>query len=563
MKTLLKNGTVVNVFTGELEKANVLMENEKIIGVGDYTDAEADVIEDISGKYVCPGFIDGHIHIESTMLTPTELAKLCLVRGTTSIVTDPHEMANVCGVAGISYMLEASRGLPLHVYVNLPSCVPATPFDESGANLYANDLKPLYDDPQVIGLAEMMNYPGVIAKDPAVMEKINHALADGRIVDGHAPFLSGKSLDAYIAAGIQSDHECADIEEAKEKLRKGQWIMIRQGTAARNLPDLLPLFDRPFSHRCVLVTDDRHPADLANEGHIDNIIRLAGKLGKSVITAIQMATVQAAQCFGLRYVGAIAPGYRADVVVLDDLNEVTVRDVYSKGQKIVCDGVLAPFDTPAVSSELDTLVRHSFHTEPLSAKDFYIEEKSSVCRVIKVIPGQLLTDEEHVEINWNAGNGVDTDRDIVKLAVIERHKNTGHKGVGFISGIGLKKGAIASSVSHDSHNLIVIGTNDEDMAIAANHICSSGGNVVVVDGKVIADMPLPVAGLMTDRSGAEIAEANEAVRAAVHTLGVNEGIEPFMNMAFVSLPVIPSLKMSTQGLVDVPNWTRVSLYVTE
>lgn len=563
MKTLLKNGTVVNVFTGELEKANVLMENEKIIGVGDYIDAEADVIEDISGKYVCPGFIDGHIHIESTMLTPTELAKLCLVRGTTSIVTDPHEMANVCGVAGISYMLEASRGLPLHVYVNLPSCVPATPFDESGANLYAKDLEPLYDDPQVIGLAEMMNYPGVIAKDPAVMEKINHALADGRIVDGHAPFLSGKSLDAYIAAGIQSDHECADIEEAKEKLRKGQWIMIRQGTAARNLPDLLPLFDRPFSHRCVLVTDDRHPADLANEGHIDNIIRLAGKMGKSVITAIQMATVQAAQCFGLRYVGAIAPGYRADVVVLDDLNEVTVRDVYSKGQKIVCDGVLAPFDTPAVSPELDTLVRHSFHTEPLSAKDFYIEETSSVCRVIKVIPGQLLTDEEHVEINWSAGNGVDTDRDIVKLAVIERHKNTGHKGVGFISGIGLKKGAIASSVSHDSHNLIVIGTNDEDMAIAANHICSSGGNVVVVDGKVIADMPLPVAGLMTDRSGAEIAEANEAVRAAVHTLGVNQGIEPFMNMAFVSLPVIPSLKMSTQGLVDVPNWTRVSLYVTE
>ena len=563
MKTLLKNGTVVNVFTGELEKANVLMENEKIIGVGDYTDAEADVIEDISGKYVCPGFIDGHIHIESTLLTPAELAKLCLVRGTTAILADPHEIANVCGLAGISYMLEASRGLPLHVYVNLPSCVPATPFDESGANLYAKDLEPLYDDPQVIGLAEMMNYPGVIAKDPAVMEKINHALADGRIVDGHAPFLSGKSLDAYIAAGIQSDHECADIEEAKEKLRKGQWIMIRQGTAARNLPDLLPLFDRPFSHRCVLVTDDRHPADLANEGHIDNIIRLAGKMGKSVITAIQMATVQAAQCFGLRYVGAIAPGYRADVVVLDDLNEVTVRDVYSKGQKIVCDGVLAPFDTPAVSPELDTLVRHSFHTEPLSAKDFHIEEKSSVCRVIKVIPGQLLTDEEHAEINWSAGNGVNTDRDIVKLAVIERHKNTGHKGVGFISGIGLKKGAIASSVSHDSHNLIVIGTNDEDMAIAANHICSSGGNVVVVDGKVIADMPLPVAGLMTDRSGAEIAEANEAVRAAVHTLGVNEGIEPFMNMAFVSLPVIPSLKMSTQGLVDVPNWTRVSLYVTE
>ena len=563
MKTLLKNGTVVNVFTGELERADILLENNKIIGVGDYGDADADVVEDIGGKYVCPGFIDGHIHIESTMLTPAELAKLCLVRGTTAIVTDPHEIANVCGVAGISYMLEASRGLPMHVYVNLPSCVPATPFDESGAQLYADDLKPLYADPRVIGLAEMMNYPGVIAKDPAVMAKIQDALADGRVVDGHAPFLSGKALDAYVSAGIQSDHECADIEEAKEKLRKGQWIMIRQGTAARNLPDLLPLFDPPYCHRCVLVTDDRHPADLAGEGHIDNAIRLAGQLGKSVITAIQMATIQAAQCFGLHYVGAVAPGYRADIVVLDDLNNVTVRDVYANGNKVVSQGVLMPFDTPAVSAELDALVRHSFHTEPLSTDHFHIEEKGSVCRVIQVIPSQLLTDEVHLEINWQENNGVDTIRDIIKLAVIERHKNTGHMGLGFISGLGLKKGAIASSVSHDSHNLIVIGTNNEDMALAANHICKVGGLVVVADGHIVADMPLPIAGLMADRSGTEIAKANEVVREAVHTLGVNEGIEPFMNMAFVSLPVIPSLKMSTQGLVDVNKWQRVSLYVTE
>ena len=339
--------------------------------------------------------------------------------------------------------------------------------------------------------------------------------------------------------------------------------MIRQGTAARNLPDLLPLFDPPYCHRCVLVTDDRHPADLAGEGHIDNAIRLAGQLGKSVITAIQMATIQAAQCFGLHYVGAVAPGYRADIVVLDDLNNVTVRDVYANGNKVVSQGVLMPFDTPAVSAELDALVRHSFHTEPLSTDHFHIEEKGSVCRVIQVIPSQLLTDEVHLEINWQENNGVDTIRDIIKLAVIERHKNTGHMGLGFISGLGLKKGAIASSVSHDSHNLIVIGTNNEDMALAANHICKVGGLVVVADGHIVADMPLPIAGLMADRSGTEIAKANEVVREAVHTLGVNEGIEPFMNMAFVSLPVIPSLKMSTQGLVDVNKWQRVSLYVTE
>ena len=561
MKTLLQNGTVVNVFTGELEQVNVLMENDKIIGVGDYNDTDADIVEDIRGKYVCPGFIDGHIHIESTMLTPAELAKICLPHGTTSIVTDPHEIANVCGVDGIAYMLEASKGLPLHVYFNLPSCVPATAFDESGAELYAEDLKPLYEDPRVLGLAEMMNYPGVLAKDPSVLKKINDALERGRIVDGHAPFLSGKDLDCYVAVGIQSDHECSDINEAKEKLRKGQWIMIRQGTAARNLEALLPLFDEPYCRRCILATDDRHPADLVKDGDIDNIIRLAGRFGKSVVTAIQMATIQAAQCFGLRYVGAVAPGYRADVLVLNDLESVDVCDVYASGKKVVSGGVMTHVEPPHVSENLEYVVRHSFHVEPLSESDFHIEAKSDRCRVINVQAGQLLTDEVVLPINWEVQNGVDIDKDIVKLAVIERHHNTGHKGVGFITGLGLKRGAIASSVSHDSHNLIVIGTNEADMALAANHICEKGGNVVVCDGKVLSSMPLPIAGLMTDRSVLEIAKENEDVRQAVHCLGVNEGIEPFMNMAFVSLVVIPSLKMTTQGLVDVDRQERVSLYV--
>lgn len=561
MKTLLKNGTVINVFTSELIKENVLIENDKIIGVGQYNDSDADKIEDVSGKYICPGFIDGHIHIESTMLTPVELAKLCVPHGTTAIIADPHEIANVCGIEGISYMLEASGEIPLNVYFMLPSCVPATPFDESGAVLNSNDLKPLYTSPRILGLGEMMNYPGVIAGNEDVMRKISDANEFGKSIDGHAPFLTGKALDKYISAGIGSDHECAEIEEAKEKIRKGQFVMIRQGTAARNLDDLISLFDAPYNHRCILVTDDRHPADIMKEGHIDNIIRLAVKKGKSPVTAIQMATIQAAQYFGLRYVGAVAPGYRADILVLDDLEAVAVKDVYSRGVKVVSDKKIVDIKTPHISENLRRTVLNSFHTENLTEKDFHIEEKSSKCRVIKLIPGQLVTKELISDINWDKNNGVDLERDILKLAVIERHKNTGHKGIGFINGIGLKKGAIASSVSHDSHNLIVIGTNEEDMAIAANHICSVGGNVVVADGEIIAQMSLPVAGLMSEVSGEEIAMANETVRKSVYGLGVPENVEPFMNMAFVSLSVIPSLKMTTLGLVDVDKQELLSLYV--
>ena len=560
MKTLLYGGTVVNVFTGELEKANVIIENEKIIGVGAYEKDEADVIEDVSEKYICPGFIDGHIHIESTMLTPAELARLCMPHGTTAIIADPHEIANVCGVDGIKYMIEASKNIPLHVYFNIPSCVPATPFDETGAILEADDIKELYEYPEVVGLAEMMNYPGVIFGDPSVHAKINDAKARNKALDGHAPFLTGKDLDKYISAGIGSDHECSNADEAIEKIRKGQRIMIRQGTAARNLVSLLPLFDDKYKHRCLLVTDDRHPADIMSEGHIDNIIRLAVENGKSAITAIQMATIQAAEYFGIKYIGAVAPGYRADILVLDDLDKVDVKDVYSSGNKVVSNKEIKPFAKPVINEKLCDIVLNSFHVGELSSSDFHIEEKSDICRAIEIIPGELITKEKKCRMNWNKNNGIDTDRDILKLAVVERHKNTGHIGLGYICGIGMKTGAIASSVSHDSHNIIVVGTNDDDMAIAANHIRRFGGNVVVDNGKIIAEMSLPVAGLMADCPGEEVARANEIVRSAVYGMGVPENIEPFMNMAFVSLPVIPSFKMTTQGLVDVDKWERVSIY---
>lgn len=559
MKRLLYGGTVINVFTGETEKANVLIENETIIGVGDYTPEDADVTEDVSGKFICPGFIDGHIHIESTMLTPAELARVCVPHGTTGIVADPHEMANVCGVKGIEYMMEASEGIPMTVYITLPSCVPATALDESGACLKAEDIKHLYSHPRVVGLAEMMNYPGVIFDDKDVWNKIEDAKKARKIVDGHAPFLSGRELDKYVSAGISSDHECSDINEAKEKLRKGQRIMIRQGTAARNLDDLISLFDPPYSTRCMLVTDDRHPADLVSEGHIDNIIRLAAAKGKSPITAIQMATIRTAEHFDLRFVGAVAPGYRADILVLSDLDTVEVEDVYTYGNKVVSGKEIISFDTPKISDELEETVRNSFHVRELCKEDFYIEPKGDKCRVIEIIPGQLITKEKICDINWDENNGIDTQRDILKLAVIERHKNTDHRGLGFINGIGMKKGAIASSVSHDSHNIIVIGTNDEDMVIAANHIRSFGGNVVVADGQVVEYMALPIGGLMTDLPAEKIALDNERVRNAVYDFGVPKEIEPFMNMAFVSLPVIPSLKMTTRGLADVDKQEWVSL----
>ncbi len=560
MKKLLCGGTVINVFTDEVEKANVLIENGEIIGVGQYTPDDADIVEDVTGKYICPGFVDGHIHIESTMLTPTELAKLCLPHGTTAIVADPHEIANVCGVMGIEYMIQASEGLPMTVYFMIPSCVPATPFDESGAELYADDIKPLYDNPRVVGLAEMMNYPGVIFGDESVWAKINDAVNIGKTVDGHAPFLSGKDLDKYVSAGISSDHECSDIEEALEKIRKGQKIMIRQGTAARNLVDLLPLFEEPYNRRCLLVTDDRHPADLMKEGHIDNIVRLAVKNGKSPITAIRMASIQAAEHFGIRYVGAVAPGYRADLLVLNELDTVDIEDVYTNGEKVVSGKKTVEFSAPEINSDLQETVLNSFHLKELTLSDFYIEEKGEKCRVIEIIPGQLITKEKIEKINWNENNGIDTERDILKLAVIERHKNTGHIGLGYINGIGMKSGAMASSVSHDSHNIIVIGTNDSDMMIAANYIRQFGGNVVVENGKIVAEMALPIGGLMTELSGEEIAKANENVRNAVYNFGVPKEIEPFMNMAFVSLSVIPSIKMTTQGLVDVDKQERISLY---
>ena len=562
LKTLLKGGTVVNVFTDELEKANVLIEDERIIGVGDYSEADADCVHDVFGKYICPGFIDGHIHIESTMMLPAEFARAAVLHGTSAVVSDPHEIANVCGGEGIEFMLEASEGLPLDMYIMVPSCVPATSFDESGAELSAADIEPFYRRSRVLGLAEMMNYVGVVSGDKGVMDKINSAKAKGKVINGHAPLLSGRDLDKYVAAGIRDDHECSSADEAKERIRKGQRVMIRNGTAARNLSGLIDLFDDPWNRRCLLVTDDKHAADLIANGHIDDIIRLAVKAGKNAVTGIRMATLQAAEAFGLKNEGAVAPGYSANLAVLDDLDSVSVCDVYHLGKKVVSAGKLEEFENPKISAALKERVLNSFNLSSLCEKDFHIAASGiRKCRVIDLVKHQLITEEALLDIDFSNNNGVDTEKDILKLAVIERHRNTGHTGLGFIRGIGLKDGAIAASVSHDSHNLIVIGTGEADMAFAANRVRGLGGGMVVVrKGSVVAEMPLPYAGIMTDSPASDVAKQNEAVRESVHALGVPSDIEPFMTMAFVSLPVIPKIKMTTHGLFSSESWSIVPLF---
>jgi len=562
MKILLKNGSVVNVFSEELERADVLIENGTIIGVGDYSDEPADKTVDLSGKFICPGFIDSHIHIESTMLSPIEFSRVTVPHGTTSVVADPHEIANVCGTDGLSYMLAASEGLPVSVYFVLPSCVPATSFDEAGAVLSADDLAPFYSEKRVVGLGEVMDYPGVLSKNESVISKIDSAKKHGAIINGHAPLLSGKDLDKYVSMSIRDDHECSSVEEAKERIRKGQRVMIRQGTAAKNLCDLLPLFDKPWSDRCLLVSDDKHPADLLTKGHIDDAVRIAVANGKSPIIAIKMATINAAEHFHLADIGAIAPGYIADILVLDDLDSVKVRDVYKNGKLVVENGSALEITEPKVPEELENRVRGSFNFKTLCEKDLTVDcnEKRN-CNVIKILKGQILTEKLVCNIDFSRNNGIDVENDILKIAVVERHHATGHIGLGFINGAGLKSGAIASSVSHDSHNLIIIGTNERDMLVAAEHIRKIGGGLVAVDNeKVICEMPLPIAGLMSDEKADVCAKQNENIRNAAHKLGCPTDVEPFMNMSFVSLPVIPHVKLTTLGLFDVDNFSLISLF---
>lgn len=549
---LLKNAKVVNVFSGDVFKTDMAIYGGKIVGFGDY---QAKEIVDLDGAYLCPGFIDGHVHVESSMLTIPEFARAVVPNGTTAVVIDPHEIANVLGVAGIKYMLSSSESLPLNVYVMLPSCVPATRLETAGAELNTRALSTLLKERRVLGIAEMMNYPGVILKNPEVLEKVHLGLTSR--VDGHAPGLTGKDLCAYVDAGIRSDHEITSAQEALEKLRLGMHIMIREGSAAKNLKELLKIVTPVNSRRFFFVTDDRHSSDLLKEGHINYLIKMAINQGLDPVMAIQMATINPALYFRLAWRGAVALGYHADLVVVDDLKKFNVVQVFKEGRLVAFDGKAVPFkfETPPKD------VRNTIHIATLSIDSLKVKADGGKIKAIEVIPGQLTTKKTMIKPKIVDGFIVsDASRDVLKLAVVERHKATGNIGLGFVKGIGLKKGALASTVAHDSHNLIAVGTSDEEMLYAMSELQKiGGGQIVVAEGKVLAALPLPIAGLMSDKSAAEVAEAIEQLDKAAKSLGIPLN-NPFMILSFLALPVIPELKLTDKGLVDVGKSEIVPLF---
>ena len=551
---VLKNAQIVNVFTQSVETGDIAIEGGYIVGIGNY---EGITEKDLGGAYVCPGFLDGHIHIESSMTSPGEFERAVVPHGTIAVITDPHEIANVAGTAGIRFMMQSAQKLDLDVYVMLPSCVPATDLDESGAELLARDLEPFYADEKVLGLAEMMNAFGVTHGDKGCFEKLVQARSLKKAIDGHAPALSGKELNAYVTAGIRSDHECSDFEEAKEKFARGQWIMIRQGTAAKNLKALMGMFEDPYYQRCLLVTDDKHPGDLIRIGHIDAIIREAVSMGADPIRAIRMGTLNAAAYFGLHDMGAVAPGYKADLAVFDDLRTLNVKQVYKGGKLVAENGKMLHQKEKNTdwSTEIKERVFHSFHRVPITVEELQLKETTGTHqRVIDMVAHELITKERIEEWKELPGvaPGVDISRDIVKLAAIERHKNTGHVGLGFLGKYGLKKGAVATSIGHDSHNLVIAGVTDEDMVLAGNRVIENGGGLAIaLEGKVLADLPLPIGGLMADEPVEVVDEKLEHMKKLSVELGISEDIDAFMTLAFISLPVIPKLRLNTYGVVDV------------
>ncbi len=538
---VLKNATYVNVFSGALETEDIAVAEGLIVGLGEYEGIQE---VDMTGKIVCPGFIDAHIHLESSLVSPKEFARAVLAHGTTTVITDPHEIANVMGTDGISYMLAATEGLPVDVRFMIPSCVPASPMDESGAVLDYRDVDSFFQHPRVQGLAEMMNFPGVISADGSTVSKIVASQAHHKKIDGHAPGLTGKDLNAYICAGVYSDHECSDLEDALLKLRRGQFIMIREGTAARNLKALIDLVkSEQYFDRCMFCTDDKHPNDLLEKGHIDYICRKAVALGADPIKTVQVACLHAARYFLLNNRGAIAPGYLADFAIVKDLQEFQVTDVYKKGILVYTNGQVRDFPAPEIPQPLLEKAHDTFHLPRLTPTDFAQNRRKGI---IGMVDGQIITEDR------GYAHTVDVGQDILKIAVIERHHNTGHIGIGYLNGYGLKEGAIATSVAHDSHNIICVGTNDEDMALAANRITENKGGIVVVkDGTVISQLQLEIAGLMSSQSLSDVNDALEKAKAAAYTLGVNPNIDPFMTLSFMSLPVIPTLRLTTRGVIDV------------
>ena len=543
---VLKNATYVNVFSNELCHADIAVAEGLIVGMGQYSGT---VEEDCTGKIVLPGFLDAHIHLESSLVSPKEFVKAVLPHGTTTVITDPHEIANVMGTDGIEYMLQATEDLPVDVRFMLPSCVPATPLDESGASLDYRAIDSFYDHPRVQGLAEMMNFVGAINGDEQTVEKIVAAQAHHKKIDGHAPDLQGNDLNAYIAAGVYSDHECHDVKDAIAKLERGQFIMIREGTAARNLEALMPLLTGKYADRCMFCTDDKHPNDLLEKGHIDYIVKKAISLGADPITAVKVACHNAARYFLLNNRGGISPGYLADFVIIDNFQNFNIEQVYKKGVLMVDHGEIQDFPSPEIEPYLVERAHKTFHVAALTAEDFAEKRPRGI---IGMVDGEITT------VDAGYSDRIDVEYDVLKIAVVERHKNTHHIGIGYIQGYGLKSGAVATSISHDSHNIIVVGTNETDMAAAVNRVVELNGGIVVWDGgQSVAEVPLAIAGIMSDEPLVTVNEKLETAKDAAHKLGVNPGIDPFMTLSFMALPVIPSLRITTRGVFDVTTQSYV------
>jgi len=548
---VLTGGRVANVFTGEWQETDVALCDGVIVGLGDYAGPRLPV----TGRYILPGFIDGHLHLESSMLTPRELARALLLLGTTTVVADPHEIANVWGARGLDYLLGASEGLPVDFFFMLPSCVPATPLETSGACLEARDLEPYRHHPRVLGLAEVMNFPGVVAGDSGLMAKI--ALYPQGPVDGHAPLLSGKALNAYRLAGIGSDHECTALAEAQEKLRLGFYLMVREGSLAKNLADLLPAVTPASLRRTMLITDDCHPEDLVLTGHLNHLLRKAVSLGLDPLAAVTMATLNPAEYFRLRDRGAVAPGLAADLVVVEDLKGFRIDKVLKNGNLVVDQGKLTA-EPEALAVAVPT---SSMNVKNLRLEAFSPPAAGRVAKVIGLIPDQLLTEKRLLPAPVREGRlATDPAQDILKLAVVERHHGTGHLGLGLVQGFGLRRGALASSVAHDSHNIVVVGASEADMLQAVRHLVDLGGGMAVVDdGRVVADLALPIAGLISSEPLERVAAAYGTLQEAYRGLGGNLS-DPFMALSFLALPVIPALKLTDLGLVDVDRFEIVPLF---
>ncbi|MHA1902335.1 MAG: adenine deaminase [Candidatus Thorarchaeota archaeon] len=551
---VLKNASVVNVFTNEVVEGDIAIHRGYIAGIGQY---EGNATVDVKGKYVTPSFIDGHVHVESSMVMPMQYVRAVVPHGTGAVIADPHEIANVLGMEGIMYMTKSARGGPLDFYIMVSSCVPSSNLETNGVTMDFLDIKPLMTEHYVLGLAEVMNYPGVIYRDPDVLEKIKVALSHDKRIDGHAPGIEGHDLNAYAAARITSEHEATTIEEAQKKLAVGFHLHLREGSTARNLKDLAGIIKPNTSMLCSFVTDDRNTLDLMTKGHIDSMIRESIELGVDPIDAIRVGTISTARHYGLKYVGAVSPGYQADLAILDSLEKIGVEMVFKEGQLVAKNGKMVV----DVDTERQPRLRRTVNIAWLEPQDFEVKARGEKMNVIGMIPHQITTNRLIEDTTIVDGLAVpDIDRDIAKVTVIERHNASEPHSIGFVKGTGLKEGAMVSSVAHDSHNIISVATNDHDLIIAAIQIVRmQGGIAIVQDGQVISSLPLPIAGLMSDKSMEEVNEKLKELKEAANTIGSTLD-EPFMAMSFLSLPVIPKLKITDLGLIDVERFRTIDLF---